>query len=51
MHPAASVAPGAAVAICFSPEEDCASFSPEEDCASFAVQAIDNAENEILVSA
>ncbi len=37
-----SVAPGAAVAVC---------FSPEEDCASFAVRAIDNAESEILVSA
>jgi phosphatidylserine/phosphatidylglycerophosphate/cardiolipin synthase-like enzyme len=39
---AVSVAPGAAVAVC---------FSPEEDCASFAVRAIDNAESEILVSA
>ena len=42
MQPAVSVAPGAAVAVC---------FSPEEDCASFAVRAIDNAESEILVSA
>ncbi len=39
VQPAVSVAPGAAVAVCFSPEEDCASF------------AIDNAESEILVSA
>jgi phospholipase D len=42
MLPAASVASGAAVAVC---------FSPEEDCASFAIHAIDNAEREILVSA
>ncbi len=42
VQPAVSVAPGAAVAVC---------FSPEEDCASFAVRAIDNAESEILVSA
>jgi hypothetical protein len=40
--PAASVASGAAVAVC---------FSPEEDCAVFAIRAIDNAESEILVSA
>jgi phosphatidylserine/phosphatidylglycerophosphate/cardiolipin synthase-like enzyme len=40
--PAASVASGAAVAIC---------FSPEEDCAAFAVRTIDNAESEILISA
>ena len=40
--PAASVASGAAIAVC---------FSPEEDCASFAVRAIDNAEREILVGA
>jgi phosphatidylserine/phosphatidylglycerophosphate/cardiolipin synthase-like enzyme len=40
--PAASVASGAAVAVC---------FSPEEDCAAFAIRAIDNAESEILVSA
>jgi len=39
---AASVASGAAVAVC---------FSPEEDCAAFAARAIDNAEREILVSA
>jgi phosphatidylserine/phosphatidylglycerophosphate/cardiolipin synthase-like enzyme len=36
------VASGAAVAVC---------FAPEEDCAAFAVRAIDNAESEILVSA
>jgi phosphatidylserine/phosphatidylglycerophosphate/cardiolipin synthase-like enzyme len=40
--PAAFVASGAAVAVC---------FSPEEDCAAFAIRAIDNAEREILVSA
>ena len=40
--PAASVASGAAIAVC---------FSPEEDCAAFAVRAIDNAEREILVGA
>jgi phosphatidylserine/phosphatidylglycerophosphate/cardiolipin synthase-like enzyme len=40
--PASTVAPGAAIAVC---------FSPEEDCAAFAVRAIDNAEHEILVSA
>ena len=40
--PAASVASGAVVVVC---------FSPEEDCAAFAVRAIDNAESEILVSA
>src|SRR5207245_139338 len=40
--PTASVASGAAVAVC---------FSPEEDCAAFAVRAINNAESEILVSA
>jgi phosphatidylserine/phosphatidylglycerophosphate/cardiolipin synthase-like enzyme len=40
--PAASVASSAAIAVC---------FSPEEDCAAFAVRAIDNAESEILVSA
>src|SRR5467141_283523 len=40
--PAASVASGAAIAVC---------FSPEEDGASFAVRAIDTAEREILVSA
>ena len=40
--PAASVTSGAAIAVC---------FSPEEDCAAFAVRAIDNAEHEILVSA
>ena len=35
-------AAGAAVAVC---------FAPEEDCAAFAVRAIDNAEREILVGA
>jgi phospholipase D len=40
--PAASVASGVAVAVC---------FSPEEDCAAFAGRAIDNAEHEILVGA
>jgi phosphatidylserine/phosphatidylglycerophosphate/cardiolipin synthase-like enzyme len=37
-----SVASGAAIAVC---------FAPEEDCAAFAVRAIDNAEREILVGA
>ena len=41
-QPAASVSTSAAIAVC---------FSPEEDCAAFAVRAIDNAEREILVSA
>ena len=40
--PASSVASGAAIAVC---------FAPEEDCAAFAVRAIDNAEREILVGA
>jgi phosphatidylserine/phosphatidylglycerophosphate/cardiolipin synthase-like enzyme len=40
--PVASVGEGAAVAVC---------FMPEEDCASFAVDAIDRAETQILVSA
>jgi hypothetical protein len=40
--PASSVALGAAIAGC---------FTPEEDCAAFAVRAIDNAEREILVGA
>jgi phospholipase D len=40
--PAAAVTLNAAVAVC---------FSPEEDCAAFAVRAIDKAEREILVSA
>jgi phosphatidylserine/phosphatidylglycerophosphate/cardiolipin synthase-like enzyme len=40
--PVSTVASGAAIAVC---------FSPEEDCAAFAVRAIDNAEREILVSA
>jgi phospholipase D len=42
MLPVFSVASGAAVAVC---------FTPEEDCAAFAVRAIDNAEREILVGA
>ena len=40
--PVSSVASGAAIAVC---------FAPEEDCAAFAVRAIDNAEREILVGA
>jgi phospholipase D len=40
--PVTSVASGAAVAVC---------FAPEEDCAAFAVRAINNAEREILVGA
>jgi phosphatidylserine/phosphatidylglycerophosphate/cardiolipin synthase-like enzyme len=40
--PATSVAPNATIAVC---------FSPEEDCAVFAVRAIDHAEREILVNA
>ena len=40
--PAASVTSGAAIAVC---------FSPEEDCAAFAVRAINNAERGILVGA
>jgi hypothetical protein len=40
--PVSTVVPGAAIAIC---------FSREEDCAAFAVHAIDNAEREILVGA
>jgi phosphatidylserine/phosphatidylglycerophosphate/cardiolipin synthase-like enzyme len=40
--PAASVASGAAVAVC---------FSPEEDRTVFAVDAINRAEGEILVNA
>jgi hypothetical protein len=40
--PAASVSSGAAVAVC---------FSPEEDCTAFAVDAIDAAEQQILVNA
>ena len=42
MLAASSVASGAAIAVC---------FSPEEDCAAFAVRAINNAEREILVGA
>jgi hypothetical protein len=40
--PPSTVSSGAAIAVC---------FSPEEDCAGFAVRAIDNAEHEILVGA
>jgi phosphatidylserine/phosphatidylglycerophosphate/cardiolipin synthase-like enzyme len=40
--PVSSVASGVAVAVC---------FSPEEDCAAFAMCAIDSAEREILVGA
>jgi phosphatidylserine/phosphatidylglycerophosphate/cardiolipin synthase-like enzyme len=40
--PAASVASSAAIAVC---------FSPEENCAAFADRAIGNAEREILVGA
>ena len=40
--PVSSVASGAAIAVC---------FTPEEDCAAVAVRAINNAEREILVGA
>ena len=40
--PASSPSPGAEVAVC---------FSPEENCAAFADRAIGNAEREILVGA
>ena len=40
--PASTVTSGAAIAVC---------FTPEEDCAAFAVRAINNAEREILVGA
>jgi phosphatidylserine/phosphatidylglycerophosphate/cardiolipin synthase-like enzyme len=40
--PSSSVASGAAIAVC---------FAPEEDCAAFAVRTINNAEREILVAA
>ena len=40
--PVASLATGAAVAVC---------FSPEEDCTAFAVDAIDRADTQILVNA
>ena len=40
--PASSVASGAAIAVC---------FDPEEDCAALAIRAINNAEREILVGA
>jgi len=40
--PVASVTSGAAVAVC---------FSPEENCTAFAVDAIDRAESQVLVNA
>ena len=40
--PISTVVSGVAIAVC---------FTPEEDCAAFAVRAIDNAEREILVTA
>jgi phosphatidylserine/phosphatidylglycerophosphate/cardiolipin synthase-like enzyme len=40
--PVSTVASGAAIAVC---------FAPEEDCAALTVRAIDNAEHEILVVA
>ena len=40
--PASSIVPGAAIATC---------FAPEEDCAAFAVDAVNGAGREILVSA
>jgi phosphatidylserine/phosphatidylglycerophosphate/cardiolipin synthase-like enzyme len=40
--PVSSVTSGAAIAVC---------FTPEEDCAAFAVRAINNAEREILFGA
>jgi phosphatidylserine/phosphatidylglycerophosphate/cardiolipin synthase-like enzyme len=40
--PTSSVVSGAAIAVC---------FAPEEDCAAFTVRAIENAEREILVGA
>jgi phosphatidylserine/phosphatidylglycerophosphate/cardiolipin synthase-like enzyme len=40
--PAAATVPGATVAVC---------FAPQEDCAGFAVRAIDRARRQILVSA
>jgi phosphatidylserine/phosphatidylglycerophosphate/cardiolipin synthase-like enzyme len=42
MLPIASVTSGAAIAVC---------FEPEENCAAFAIDAINRAEREILVSA
>ena len=42
MMPVSSVASGAAIATC---------FTSEEDCAAFAISAINNAEREILVGA
>jgi hypothetical protein len=40
--PVSSLGTGAAIAVC---------FSPEEDCTAFAVDAIDRAETQILVNA
>jgi phosphatidylserine/phosphatidylglycerophosphate/cardiolipin synthase-like enzyme len=40
--PVAAVVPGAAIAVC---------FAPEDDCAGLAVRAIDRAQRQILVSA
>jgi phosphatidylserine/phosphatidylglycerophosphate/cardiolipin synthase-like enzyme len=40
--PTSSVASGATIAVC---------FTPEEDCVAFAVRAINNAEREILAGA
>jgi hypothetical protein len=37
--PVSAVVSGAAIAVC---------FAPQEDCAAFAARAIDNAEREIL---
>ena len=42
MLPASSVTSGAAIAVC---------FSPEEDCSTFTIRVIDNAERQILVDA
>jgi phosphatidylserine/phosphatidylglycerophosphate/cardiolipin synthase-like enzyme len=42
LSPVLPASPVAAIAVC---------FSPEEDCAAFANRAIDNAEREILVGA
>ena len=40
--PVASLATGAAIAVC---------FSPEENCIAFVIDAIDRAESQILVNA
>ena len=42
ISPASPISSGAAIAVC---------FSPEEDCEAFAVRAINNVEREILVGA